>query len=101
MQVNWISHPSKAVELNDQYANAHYFLGLAYARLGKNAEAIAQFETIAKTNPENQEVSLILTNLKAGKSVFTDAKAPIDSKPEKRSTLPIKEKNTVKTSTKK
>lgn len=87
----------KAVQLNDQYANARYFLGLSYARLGKNTEAIDQFEIIAKSNPDNEEVSLILTNLKTGKSVFTGAQPPIDTTPEKRKSLPIKEKTTVNT----
>jgi tetratricopeptide (TPR) repeat protein/O-antigen ligase len=94
----------KAVDLNGQYANARYFLGLSYARLGKNAEAIAQFEELAKTNPDNQEVMFILGNLKEGKSPFADAQPPIDSKPEKRKTLPVTEKSdtdTTKTTTKK
>jgi tetratricopeptide (TPR) repeat protein len=90
----------KAVSLSSDYANARYFLGLSYARLGRNAEALEQFETIAKTNPENQEIALIVSNLKAGKSVFTDAKPPIDKNPEKRKTLPVKEKTTTTTTTK-
>ncbi|MDQ5893146.1 MAG: hypothetical protein QG640_157 [Patescibacteria group bacterium] len=81
----------KAVELNSQYANAQYFLGLSYARLGKTADAIAQFETLAQTNPDSEEVALILSNLIEGKSPFADAQPPIDSKPEKRSNLPVKE----------
>jgi tetratricopeptide (TPR) repeat protein len=83
----------KAIQINDQYANARYFLGLAYARLGKNPDAIIQFENLNSTNPENDEVKEILTNLKAGKSPFSDVKTPIDSKPEKRKTLPVKEKH--------
>lgn len=83
---------SKAIALNDQYANARYFLGLSYARLGKNIDAIQQFEKIAETNPDNQEVQFILTNLKSGKSPFADVKPPVDSKPEQRKTLPVKEK---------
>ncbi|MEK7464003.1 MAG: tetratricopeptide repeat protein [Patescibacteria group bacterium] len=82
---------SKATELNNQYANAQYFLGLSYARLGKTADAISQFEILAQTNPDSEEVSLILSNLKAGKSPFADAQPPTDSKPEKRSSLPVKE----------
>ena len=84
----------KAVTLNDQYANARYFLGLSYARLNKYIDAVEQFEKIAETNPDNNEVNFILSNLKVGKSPFTDVKAPVDNKPEKRSTLPIKEKTT-------
>ncbi len=85
---------SKAVSLNAQYANARYFLGLSLTRLGKNADAIVQFQELAKANPDNEEIAFILSNLKAGKSPFTDAQPPIDSKPEKRKTLPITEKTT-------
>lgn len=98
---NSVTSFEKAVSLNDQYANARYFLGLSYARLNMNNEAITQFEEIAKTNSDNEEVLFILSNLKAGKSPFTDATPPVDSKPEKRSTLPVKEKTTNSTKSKK
>jgi tetratricopeptide (TPR) repeat protein len=81
-----------AVELQSDYANAQYFLGLAYARLNDTANAITQFTRLAQTNPDNQEISFILTNLQSGKSPFADAKPPVTSAPEKRSSLPIKEK---------
>ena len=84
---------SKAISLNSQYANARYFLGLSLIRLGRNAEAIEQFVELEKTNPDNKEIAFILANIKSGKSPFADAKPPIDSKPEKRSNLPVKEKN--------
>lgn len=79
----------KAVELNNQYANARYFLGLALARLNKNQEALVQFEEVLKTNPDNKEITLMISNLRAGKSIFTD-----DNKSEKRKTLPVREKIT-------
>ncbi|MBU6427221.1 tetratricopeptide repeat protein [Patescibacteria group bacterium] len=82
---------AKAVELQPQYANAQYFLGLSYVRLNKIADAITQFEDLAKTNPDNQEISFILSNLRAGKSPFADAKPPVTSTPEKRASLPVKE----------
>lgn len=81
-----------AIKYQPDYANAKYFLGLSEARLNNPAKAIVQFEDLAKTNPENQEVALILSNLRAGKSIFTDAKAPVTTAPEKRTSLPIKEK---------
>lgn len=84
---------TKAIELNNQYANARYFLGLSYARLGKNAEATAQFEELIKTNPENQEVADILSNLRSNRTPFSDVQPPIDNKPESRKTLPVKENN--------
>ncbi|MCR4334523.1 MAG: tetratricopeptide repeat protein [Patescibacteria group bacterium] len=82
----------RAVALNDSYSNARYFLGLSFAQLGDYAGAVDQFKVIEKFNPDNEEIKLILKNLLAGKSPFTNATPPVDSKPEKRSTLPIKEK---------
>jgi TolA-binding protein len=79
------------VELVPDYANARYFLGLAYDRLNRESDAIAQFEAIQKTNPDNAEVNLILSNLKSGRSAFANAKPPIDDKPEKRAEPPIEE----------
>ncbi len=81
-----------AVKLQPDYANAQYFLGLSYARIGDKENAIAQFESLARANPDNQEVALILGNLLSGKSPFADAQPPVTPTPEKRSTLPIKEK---------
>jgi tetratricopeptide (TPR) repeat protein len=82
----------QAVKLTPNYANAQYFLGLSYVRLNRNPDAVAVFTDLAKTNPDNKEVSLILTNLRAGKSPFADAKPPVTPTPEKRATLPVKEK---------
>jgi tetratricopeptide (TPR) repeat protein len=84
---------SNAVRLQSDYANARYFLGLTYARLGKMTEATAQFDELAKSNPGNEEVTLILNNLKAGRSPFENATPPITPAPEKRSTLPLKDPN--------
>jgi tetratricopeptide (TPR) repeat protein len=83
----------RAVALQGLYANARYFLGLSYEKLGMIDEAVAQFEELAKTNPGNQEVNLILNNLKSGRPSFTDAKPPIDDQPEKRKELPLEEKD--------
>jgi tetratricopeptide (TPR) repeat protein len=81
----------RAVSLNTQYANARYFLGLDYANLDLRDQAIAQFVEIQKTNPDNQEVQSILTNLRSGKGAFTNVKPPLDNTPEKRKKPPIKE----------
>lgn len=56
----------RAVALNESYANARYFLGLAYAETGRPADAISQFERVQELNPDNQEVAVILENLRAG-----------------------------------
>lgn len=84
----------RAVTLNPQYANARYFLGLDYANLDMRDQAIAQFVEIQKTNPDNQEVQQILTNLRAGRTAFSNVKAPLDNAPEKRKKPPVKEPDT-------
>lgn len=81
----------QAVTLVSDYANARYFLGLSYERLGREDDAIKQFEEIQKTNPDNSEVKLILSNLRAGRSPFAEARPPVDDKPESRPELPIEE----------
>lgn len=81
-----------AIKAQPDYANAQYFLGLAQARLGKSAEAIAQFQSLAESNPDNQEVAFILADLKAGKSPFADAQQAVATAPEKLKALPIKQK---------
>ncbi len=83
----------KSIALVPEYSNAKYFLGLSYAELGKNADAITQFQQLVTTNPDNVEVKLILENLTAGRGPFTNAKDPITSKPEKRKELPLKQTN--------
>ncbi len=57
----------QAVALTPDYANAKYFLGLSYNQLNRKPQAIALFQDLVKTNPDNKEVALILTNLQAGK----------------------------------
>jgi len=78
----------KAIEITPNYANAKYFLGLSYEKTGEHTKAIAEFEELKISNPDSTEVTTILSNLKAGKSVFTNTE---NSKPEKSKTLPVKE----------
>ena len=82
---------TRAVTLNSVYANAKYFLGLSLYQLGNTKGAITQFEGIKQTNPDNSEVTLILSNLRASRAPFSNAKPPVSTAPEKRSTLPIEE----------
>lgn len=81
----------RAVSLNSSYANARYFLGLAYERIDHIPDAIAQFEEIGKSNPDNTEIKSILSNLRAGLKPF--ANTATGTRPEERPGLPIKEKN--------
>ncbi len=52
------------------YANAQYYLGMSLAQLGKLAEAQRQFEALSLTNPENEEIRLIIEELKTGTKSF-------------------------------
>lgn len=81
----------RAVGLESSYANARYFLGLSYDKVGRVADAITQFQRIEATNGDNQEVKFILSNLQAGRGALESVKPPLDDKPEKRSKLPIEE----------
>jgi tetratricopeptide (TPR) repeat protein len=82
----------KAATIQSDYANAEYFLGLSYARMGRTADALAQFNQLASTNPDNQTVVSIIAALKSGKSIFTPATAPAAAAA-KSSKLPLKEKS--------
>ncbi|OHA21188.1 MAG: hypothetical protein A2849_01550 [Candidatus Taylorbacteria bacterium RIFCSPHIGHO2_01_FULL_51_15] len=86
----------RSVSLNPAYANAKYFLGLSYDRLNRTADAIAQFSDLLVTNGDNEEIKLILQNLKAGRDPFANAAPPVDATPEKRKTLPVSEKGAPK-----
>lgn len=79
----------RAVGLNNDYANARYFLGLIYDKQGLKEKAIEQFAQIAKTNPDNGEVKKILANLKNGQSALAEIAPPA---PEKREEPPVTEK---------
>ncbi len=79
----------KATSMTPDYANAKYFLGLAYEIMKRHEDAIKQFEDVKRTNPDNKDLDAIIANLKAGKSIFTDT---TNKTPEKGKTLPVKEK---------
>lgn len=81
----------RAISINQNYANARYFLGLIYDKQGLKEKAIEQFENIEKTNSDNQEIEIILDNLRNGKSAL-DGISPPQKAPEKRTNPPIKDK---------
>ena len=82
----------RAIELNEFYSNARYFLGLSYEKVGKTTKAIKQFEFIEQLNPDNEEVKSILSNLRRGRNPFaTDSPAQPVLPPEERTELPVEE----------
>lgn len=77
----------RAVRIDGNYSNARYFLGLIYDREGKRDLAIEQFERIEKLNSENQEVKIILENLRKGKTALegiSSSQPLIEEKPPER-----------------
>lgn len=81
----------KAISLVNDYANAKYFRGLSFVALGDRQKALVDFKDILVTNPDNEEIKLIISNVENRKDPFANAETPIDSKPEKREELPLKE----------
>ncbi len=81
----------EAIKRQADYANAKYFLGLSYAAQNRAQDSLQQFIDLEKTNPDNQEVKLIISNLRAGKPPFTNAQPPVTTKPQDRTTAPIKQ----------
>ena len=79
----------QAVTLSPDYANAKYFLGLSYYKLGNTPSAVKEFEDIKKTNPTSGEIDTIIANLKAGRDPVANTS---NSKPEKSSNPPVKDK---------
>ena len=53
--------------LDPNFSNARYFLGLLYEKDGQIEKAIQEFEAIAELNPGNENIEVILENLRTGK----------------------------------
>ena len=72
----------RAKLLVDDYANARYFLGIAYARLDQRNAAIAEFEWLREKNPDNQLVQQVLANLREGRDpLASPAQEPENAPP--------------------
>ncbi len=68
-----------ATSLTPNFANAKYFLGLSYDKVGLTDSAIKEFSEIEKNNPGNTELTQILTNLRAGRDALVGAE-PVEKK---------------------
>ena len=82
----------KLITLSPNYSNARYFLGLIYDRDNPKdkTKAIEQFQKISELNPDNNEIKLILKNLKAGKPALFGIAPPAPA-PQARSEAPVQE----------
>lgn len=63
----------RALDLQPQYANALYTLGLSYYQLGRVDDAKRIFAQLNKLDPDQQVVREIINNLNAGKPPFPEA----------------------------
>lgn len=63
---NAIAAFSRAVALDQNYANARYFLALAHIQKGNNDLALEQLEVVLNLNPENTDVANLVQQLKDG-----------------------------------
>lgn len=59
-----------AIDLDNNYANARYFLGLVFDKEGNKKDALAQFKAIAVLNPDNNDLNKIINNLESGESAL-------------------------------
>jgi tetratricopeptide (TPR) repeat protein len=80
------------ITLSPNYSNARYFLGLIYDRDNPKdkTKAIEQFQKISELNPDNNEIKLILKNLKAGKPALFGIAPPAPA-PQNRKEAPVLE----------
>ena len=75
--------------INSLLTNTKYFLGLSYEKVGRQGDAIAQFNDVTKLDPTSQEARTILQNLKAGRNPLSGVSGGVA--PEDRDTPPISE----------
>jgi len=66
----------KAVDLNPNYSDVLYSLGLVYDSLGEKEKAIEKFTLVQQLNPQNNDIAKILESLKAGRSAIQTATPP-------------------------
>jgi tetratricopeptide (TPR) repeat protein len=60
-----------AIALDRQYANARYLLALELINLNQTDAALEQLRVVQETNPENQELQALISQLEAGEDVST------------------------------
>jgi tetratricopeptide (TPR) repeat protein len=66
---------TRITEINPQYANAHYFIGVTYALLGEYEKAISALSRVGTLAPENAEsVAADIASLNDGINPFTVSK---------------------------
>jgi tetratricopeptide (TPR) repeat protein len=86
----------KALDLNQAYEIAIYYLGLVYDAKGDKNLAIDEFSKLLQIYPESQEINTIVNNLKDGKSALASPELAPEPSPENQEPPVLKEKNNEK-----
>jgi tetratricopeptide (TPR) repeat protein len=68
--INSVQTFERAVNINNEYANARYFLALANWKLGDNKKALENLRKVYETNQDNTEVAQMIKNMEEGKEPF-------------------------------
>lgn len=64
-----VSAFEKAVILNPNYLNARYFLGQAYQKTGRSADALVQFKLLSQVLPDNQDVKDAINSISSNQKI--------------------------------
>ena len=65
----------RAAGIQNDYANALFLLGLSYAKLDRDAEALSVLKAAAALNPTDAALGTIIANISAGRDPFADVSA--------------------------
>ncbi|OHA59310.1 MAG: hypothetical protein A2607_00555 [Candidatus Vogelbacteria bacterium RIFOXYD1_FULL_42_15] len=75
---------SRSIQIQPDFANAKYYVGLSLDRLGQREEALSVFRELLVSNPDNQLLKKIISNLNAGRSALAEPEAPKSTKKDKK-----------------
>ena len=83
-----VSAFEQSIRLDGSSANAHYFLALAYEKVGRTADETAQLQSLVNAFPTNDTLKTALANVKAGRPAVPDTSTPVP--PVKDTSIPKK-----------
>jgi len=61
----------RAVQIDTNFANARYFLALGYLEQGRTDDAVAQLQRVQELNPDNEQITALITQIESGDVVTT------------------------------
>lgn len=66
----------RAAGIQNDYANALFLLGLSYAQLDRDADALSALKAVSAQNPTDAALGTIIANISAGRDPFAGVSAP-------------------------